>query len=438
MASINKAAAYSGPKTFEGGIASRTNSEEQLRRSVLSTLLWENGFYEDGETIAARITRLTKEVGAEKSVAIMMEAKLGQKLRHAPLLMAIAMADAGWLKAAHVDAVITRADDLAEFLALYWADGKKPVDHQIKKGLALAFRKFNEYQLAKYNRPKAVKLRDVLRLVRPKPADDAQAALWGRILKGELATPDTWETALSGGADKKATFERLMSENNLGDLAFIRNLRNMVDSGVDRDLIRASFAKREWKWILPFQFVSAARYAPSLEPEIETAMLKSMEGMEKIPGRVTILVDGSGSMADKLSSKSEMTRFDVACGLAILARELCSDVEVFRFNNTSELVPARRGFALRDALGTASGGTQMWTAIRAAGGGLSSGRRNLMIVVTDEQTQDSGMVKDANSDLLAIVNVAANENGVGYGHGSIHINGWSENVVTYLREYLSR
>src|SRR6478609_2426670 len=110
MASINKAAAYSGPKTFEGGIASRTNSEEQLRRSVLSTLLWENGFYEDGETIAARITRLTKEVGAEKSVAIMMEAKLGQKLRHAPLLMAIAMADAGWLKAAHVDAVITRAD----------------------------------------------------------------------------------------------------------------------------------------------------------------------------------------------------------------------------------------------------------------------------------------------------------------------------------------
>ena len=436
MASANKGAVYNGPKTFEGGMASRTNSEEQLRRSVLSTLLWEDGFYEDGEAIAARITRLTKEVGAEKSVAIMMEAKLGQKLRHAPLLMAVAMAEAGWLKAAHVDAVVTRADDLAEFLELYWKDGKKPVDHQIKKGLALAFRKFNEYQLAKYNRPKAVKLRDVLRLVRPKPSDDAQAALWGRVIKGELATPDTWETALSGGADKKATFERLLSENTLGDLAFIRNLRNMVESKVDRDLIKASFAKREWKWILPFQFVSAARYAPSLEPEIETAMLKSMEGMEKIPGRVTILVDGSGSMKDALSSKSEMTRFDVACGLAILARELCSDVEVYRFNNTAELVPARRGFALRDALGRADGGTQMWSAIRMAGGGLSSGRRNLMIVISDEQTQDQGTVKDANSDLLAIVNVAASQNGVGYGQGSIHINGWSENVIQYLRGYV--
>lgn len=437
MATINKAARYTGPVTFEGGTASRTNSEEALKRSVLSTLLWEDGFYEDGEAIAARIARLTKEVGAEKSVAIMMEAKLGQKLRHAPLLMAVAMAEAGWLKAAHVDAVVTRADDLSEFLALYWANGRKPLDHQIKKGLALAFRKFNEYQLAKYNRPKAVKLRDVLRMVRPKPVDEAQAALWGRLLKDELATPDTWETALSGGADKKATFERLLAENNLGDLAFIRNLRNMVEAKVDRAAIKASFAKREWKWILPFQFVSAARYAPSLEPEIETAMLKSMDGMDKIPGRVTILVDGSGSMADPLSAKSDMKRFDVACGLAILARELCSDVEVFRFNNTAELVPARRGFALRDALGLANGGTQMWSAIRTAGGGLSSGKRDLMIVITDEQTQDQGTVSDANAGLLVIVNVAANEHGVGYGKGSVHINGWSENVIQYLRGYLT-
>lgn len=433
MASLNKGAVYNGPKTFEGGIASRINAEEQLRRSVLSTLLWENSFYEDGEAIADRITRMTKEVGEEKSIDIMMDAKFNQKLRHAPLLMAVAMAEVGWLKASHVDSVITRADDLAEFLALYWKDGKKPVDHQIKKGLALAFRKFNEYQLAKYNRPKAVKLRDVLRLVRPKPVDDAQAALWGRVIKGELATPDTWETALSGGADKKATFERLLSENNLGDLAFIRNLRNMVDSKVDLDLIKASFAKREWKWILPFQFVSAARYAPSLEPEIETAMLKSMDGMEKIPGRVSILVDGSGSMNDLLSAKAEMKRFDVACGLAILARELCEDVEIYRFNNVAQLVPARRGFALRDALGSADGGTEMWKALRTANG---NARRNLTIVITDEQTQDQGTIKDANSDLLAIVNVAASQNGVGYGQGSIHINGWSENVIQYLRGYL--
>lgn len=434
MAQINRAAVYTGPKTFEGGMACRISPAEQLKRSFMTTMLWEDGFYEDGEAIADRITRLTKEVGAETAREIMLDAKHGQKLRHAPLLMAVAMAEAGWLKKEHLVDVIGRADELAEFMAMYWKDGRRPIDHQIRKGLSLAFRKFDEYQLAKYDRAKDVRLRDVLRMVRPKPADEAQAQLWGRLIRGELATPDTWEVALSGGADKREAFERLLSEKKLGDLAFVRNLRNMVEARVDVGMIKKSFGERSWRWILPFQFVAAARHAPSLEPEIEAAMLKSMEGMDRIDGKVTILVDGSGSMSDPLSAKSQMTRFDAACGLSILARELCTDVEVFRFNTQTQLVPARRGFALRDALGSPNGGTMMWQSVRMAG---SLTRRRLMIVITDEQTQDQGTVADANADLLAIVNIAANQNGVGYGKGSIHINGWSENVIQYLRSVLS-
>lgn len=434
MATINRAAKYTGPKTHEGGMASRIDALETLKRSVLSTLLWEDSFYEDGEAIGERIKRLTKEIGAEAALSVMLEAKNGQKLRHAPLLVGVAMAEAGWLKAADLDAIIRRADDLTEFLALYWSMGKCPVDHQVRKGLSLAFRRFDEYQLAKYNRPKSVKLRDVLRICRPKPVDEAQAALWGKVIKGTLETPDTWETALSGGADKKETFERLLSERKLGDLAFVRNLRNMVDSGVSREAIKESFAAREWKWILPFQFVSAARHAPALEPQIETAMLKSMNGMDKISGKVTILVDVSGSMNDPLSARSEVKRVDVAAGLAILARELCDDVGVYRFNDRVELVPARRGFALRDAIGGANGSTYMWGAVKAVAQHV--GPQRLMIVITDEQTADNGSAKDANAELLAIVNIASNERGVGYGTKSVHINGWSENVIQYLREYL--
>lgn len=434
MATINKRATYAGAVTHEGGMASRISAAEQLQRSVMSTMLWEDGFYEDGEAIADRIMRLTKQSGADAAEQIMLVAKNESKLRHAPLLMAVAMAEAGWLNKEHVDAVVDRADSLAELLAIYWRNGKRPLDHQIKKGLALALRKFDEYQLAKYDRAKAVKLRDVLRIARPKPTNETQAALWGRVIKGELATPDTWETALSSGADKGQTFTRLLTENKLGDLAFIRNLRNMVEAKVDTAVIRQSFAERSWRWILPFQFIAAARYVPSLEPEIETAMLKSMKGMEKIDGKVTILVDGSKSMSGKISAKSEMTRFDVACALAILAREICSDVEVFRFNDSAQLVPARRGFALRDILGHPGGGTRMWDAVRIAG---SLTKRRLMIVVTDEQTSDSGSISQANADLLVIVNVAANENGVGYGHGSLHINGWSENVIAFIQRYLA-
>jgi hypothetical protein len=48
--------------------------------------------------------------------------------------------------------VIQRADELAEFVAIYWKDGRVPLSGQVKKGLAAAFPKFDEYQLAKYDR----------------------------------------------------------------------------------------------------------------------------------------------------------------------------------------------------------------------------------------------------------------------------------------------
>jgi 60 kDa SS-A/Ro ribonucleoprotein len=83
--------------------------------------------------------------------------------------------------------VIQRADELAEFLAIYWAEGKQPLSAQVKKGLAAAFVKFDEYALAKYDRAGAVRLRDVLFLSHAKPVDAAQAELWKRLVENELA-----------------------------------------------------------------------------------------------------------------------------------------------------------------------------------------------------------------------------------------------------------
>lgn len=438
MAQINKPVAgkYKSQRTYEGGAASHISDVEKLKRSIMATMLWEDNFYEDGEAIADRIVRLTKSVKPQKAIEIMLEAKQKQKLRHAPLLMAIALVESGALKKENIPLIVDRADLLTEFLAMYWKDGKKPIDHQVRKGLALAFKKFDEYQLAKYDRKKEVRLRDVIRMVRPRPDTREQSELWHKLVTGKLKTPDTWEVALSSGADKKETFTRLIMENNLGDLAFIRNLRNMVESGVDIEIIRKSFSERKWGRILPFQFIAAAKHAPILEPEIEKAMLSALSGMEMIPGKVILLVDGSWSMSGAISGKSEMQRFDAACGLAILARELCDDIRIYRFDYDVGLVPARHGFALRDALGSPDGGTRMWKAIET----VSEEHSRLIIVITDEQTSDNDTLEIFNTDLLAIINVAPYENGVSYGGSkkkSIHINGWSENVLTYLRKYLS-
>ena len=54
--------------------------------------------------------------------------------------------------------------------------------------------------------------------------------MWKRLIAGELAVPDTWEVALSSGANKREAWERLLREQKLGALALLRNLRNMREA----------------------------------------------------------------------------------------------------------------------------------------------------------------------------------------------------------------
>jgi 60 kDa SS-A/Ro ribonucleoprotein len=211
------------PRTHEGGKAWNLSAELELRRSVLACLLWEDQFYEDGIEIAGRIAELVPRVEAERVASLAVEARERMKLRHAPLLLVREMArhkSHRALVAKTLERVIQRADELAEFVAIYWKDGKTPLSAQVKKGLAAAFGKFDEYQLAKYDREQPVRLRDVLFLCHAKPRDEEQEALWKRLVDGTLPTPDTWEVALSATREqsKSAAWQWLLAEERLGSL----------------------------------------------------------------------------------------------------------------------------------------------------------------------------------------------------------------------------
>ena len=285
--------------THEGAVAKHINSEQQLRRSVMSCLLWEKEFYEDGEMISCRIKRLIPIVNPEIVRKIAIEAREEMKLRHVPLLIVREMARSEKHRkyvAETLRKVIQRADELTEFLAIYWKEGKQSLSSQVKKGLALAFTKFDEYQLAKYNRDGAVKLRDVLFLCHAKPKDEQQAGIWKRLINGNLKTPDTWEVALS---DKNEIFKKdkwidLLKRKRLGGLALLRNLRNMEQEGIDRKLIKSAISEMKTDRILPFRFIAAARYAPNLEPELEIKMFASTLEMPKLKGNTFLLIDVSG------------------------------------------------------------------------------------------------------------------------------------------------
>jgi 60 kDa SS-A/Ro ribonucleoprotein len=322
--------------------------------------------------------------------------------------------------------VIQRADELSEFVALYWSEGKQPLSAQVKKGLAAAFTKFDEYALAKYNRATPVKLRDVLFLCHAKPVDEAQGGLWKRLVEDRLATPDTWEVALSSGADKRQAWERLLAENKLGALALLRNLRNMADAQVDEQAIRDGLSRMKTERVLPFRFIAAARYAPKWEAELEQAMFRSLEGQPKLPGKTVLLVDVSGSMDAQLSRRSEMHRNDAGYGLAVLLREIAESVSVYSFSDGLVQVPSRRGFALRDAINASQrhNGTYLGKALS----GITE-KYDRLIVITDEQSHDPVPNPRARGYMI---NVASYENGVGYGKWT-HIDGWSDSVIEYIR-----
>lgn len=454
MATLNKKTPSTPIFTHEGAKATKISPEKELRRSVFSTFLWEDSFYESGVSIADRIKSLVPKVNPKTVSEIAIEARTIHNLRHVPLLIAREMAryeDSKPYVAETLEKIICRPDELTEFLAIYWKEKKCPIANQVKKGLAKAFTKFNEYSLAKYNRENDIKLRDVLFLVHAKPKDDAQADLWKRLVANELTTPDTWEVELSKGNDKTASWTRLIEEKKLGGLATLRNIRNMSEANLSKKLISQALEQANYSQVLPFRFISAAIHNPKYEDIIESTMLKNINSQNKIKGRTVLVVDMSGSMYGRISAKSDINRMDAAFALSIILRECCEDVVIYatagndetRIHKTS-IVPARHGFAVRDAMKSLSP--------KIGGGGIflkqcldyvfeeekitDENKPDRLIVFTDEQDCDVKANPDTANAFAKnnyIINISSEKNGIAYKKFT-HINGFSEGVVKYISE----
>lgn len=436
--------------THGGGHAVRQTAEAELRKTVATCLLWEDTFYEEGNSIATRITDLCTKVKPEVIVALAQEARTEFKLRHVPLFLLLQLVKLkSPLAQTAIATVIQRPDEMAELLSLYWKDGRKPVAAQLKKGLARAFPKFNEYNLAKWNRDATIMLRDVMFMVHPKPINEEQAATWKKLVDGTLTSPDTWEVALSTGKDKKTTWERLINEGKLGDMAFLMNLRNMMRVGVELKLIKDRLAAWSPKSVvLPFRFISAAKAVPDLEDSLGHAMVQALQSHPVLTGRTLFVIDVSGSMHSGISSKSEVTRIDTACALAMLLREVCQEPVIYatagddsiQIHNTQK-VPPRHAFALRDAINynyesLGGGGIFCHQALSY----IQSQERNpfdRIVVFTDEQDTDNNKARRLSNAPLQgkynyLINIASYANGLELKGGWTRINGLSERVIDWI------
>lgn len=431
-----------------GLFAAKQDPEGLLRRAVLTNLLWERLAYESGEAAAENIKALIPQVKPKTVYDIAVEARTKQKLRHVPLFIAREMARLPRHKAlvSHLlRKIVLRPDELTEFLALYWADGKQPLSKQVKIGLGYAFGKFDAYQLAKYNRGDKIKLRDVMFLVHPRPPQGKEE-LFKQLADDTLTPPDTWEVALSVGQDKKAAWTRLINERRLGALAFVRNLRNMEQARVEPSVILKGFETINPRWLLPLNYLAAAKATPKYERELEALMLRGLSQAPKLSGHTVFVVDTSGSMDVAISSKSQFNRMHAAAAMAMLAAEMCERISVYvtagsdgaRIHQTEYIKP-RRGFALSDEI--------LSSKIRLGGGGIFTRQCLEFIKEQERVTPDRIMVFSDSQDCdypdrrvpapfgvyNYIIDVSSHARGINYGGlWTAEISGWSEHFLAFV------
>jgi hypothetical protein len=440
-----------------GPRAAKQDDEAQLRRLVLACLLWEDIAYADGASVVENIKRLIPLVPAEVVAALAVEARFEQKLRHVPLLLCREMLrypTHRGLVGATLAKVIHRPDELCEFVSLYRKDnkdGKRMLPAQAKRGLASAFQKFDEYSLAKWNRDgKDFAIRDVLFLCHAKPKDDDQAALWKRLIDGELATPDTWEVGYSAAKsddEKRAVWERLLSTDKLGSLAFLKNLRNMDQVGVPHAAVAQACGTMKPSMLLPIDFIRAATAVPKYIREIETLMYRCAAQWPKLGGWTVFVVDVSGSMQAAVSAKSGFARMDAAAAMCVLATEMCERVSIYATAGSdhsrvhaTKAVPPYRGFGLSDAilkLKESLGGGGIFTrqCLEFIQKDVKGQTPDRIVVFSDSQDCDLDRSKKPApfGKRNYIVDVSSNSHGVNYaGVWTAEVSGWSEAFLKFI------
>lgn len=346
-----------------GHVAYVMQDREKLMTQVLSTFYNEKKFYGDNSQeiveTAKRVCEKDPKFVANLAIYARKEFHL-RSISH--VLTCIVANTVGAKKYTRivVNNVVERPDDLTEILACYIdmygkvvnkATGKKtcrPIPNSLKKGLADGMNKFNEFLFSKYNGgSKEIKFKDILQLTHPKPKNEVQKEIFGKILKDELAVATRWETEVSAKGNNEETWESLIEKNQVPYMAALRNLRNIINANPKNiDKVYDKLANRDEvlkSKQLPFRFYSAYKEISEMKnitnkplEVLETALDYSVENMEKIPGRTAICIDCSSSMSYySISSDSTIRCNEIASLLGVMATKICDESVIYLFDHAA-------------------------------------------------------------------------------------------------------
>lgn len=370
---------------YEGAKALTMTPAEELYSAVVTTGL-SNTSYEKGNDRLERIQSLIKKNDPEFVAKLAVYARKDMYLRSIPLVLTAELAKQASgtdLVSRTVDGVVQRADEITELLAYYQTANERTeikklnkLSKQIQKGLAKSFNRFDEYQFAKYNRKAEVTFKDALFLVHPKAKDDNQQAIFNKIVGDALETPYTWEVELSvlgqtkfaDEAEKKLAFktkwEELIFSNKLGYMATLRNLRNILESGVSSDAMSkiCSYLSNEKAVInskqLPFRFLATYRELKAISSPYLSSILEALEEAVMVSAKnikgfgfdtsVVIAADVSGSMQQPVSPKSKILLYDIGLLMSMILQSQCNNVITGIFGDSWKRIPMPKNGILRN------------------------------------------------------------------------------------------
>ncbi|MCK9613863.1 MAG: TROVE domain-containing protein [Bacteroidales bacterium] len=398
MAKLNKKTKKTTiTKNYEGAKAYKMKPEMELYTRVASCL-WHDGtpFYgEYGETERA-IIELVGKVDPSFAAKLAVYARERLNLRTVPQVLLVEIANRkdlyGQPKDYVVSAgkrVISRADEVAECLA-YQKTRYKGIPNCLRTAMKNKMNSLSEYDVMKYQNRGGMKMVDILNLVRPKPVNDKQRALFGYITGADNVDMEllpklsayekmkkknnvdeelivlsrdanaTWEFMISKFGNKKEIWESA----KLPYMATLRNLRNLIQSGVDMtphlNLLTNKEAILKSKQF-PFRFWSAYKelggktftkssywnsfqvIAPNnVLDAIKEALDISAGNMPKFSGLTAIFVDASGSMDNLISAKGNVLYREIAAIMAAAMNVSFDDVMVGVFGTNYKTVPVSK------------------------------------------------------------------------------------------------
>ena len=449
--------------------------------------LLEDSFYEtDDEQLAAVVRRFDAAADEDPEFVLQLAAYARQELylRDIPQVLLVLAANDDRFKDDSPEslirewapAIIQRMDETATSLAIHDQLFGGTAPWPLRRGIEDALVSMADaYTLGKYELSRReVTLHDVFNRVHPTPIDDEQAVLFERFMRGDLddypdveplPSPNTWETVISERGNTRDAWETLIEgeEYSLPIFASIRNLRNMLEAGVDEDTIveHLDLAAVRYAPLYPFRYYQAYTalqnadvQAPAVDRWLEDAIDVAVETVPDGLGDTFVAVDLSGSMDMALSKNSTLRLKEIGALFgAILADQ---GAEIGGFGDDFQTVPMhidtpvlqRQGavLAIDEDVGNSTNGWKALEYLRDRGEPVER-----IVVFTDMQiwdstpftARDTQTVKAAfdayrdevSSDTaLYLVDLASYGDLVtpeGY-ENVYNVSGWSENVLSFI------